>query len=281
VVTSEENMRREVLYAHPASFYYNLKMIQFFPDREILCQIGMINIRWYGVMYVVAFGLAVFVLPRLQRWRGLKFSKEQWLEIVAWLAIGVIVGGRVGYLIIYNWTGWMSELEKIFYLNQGGMSAHGGILGVVIVLSLINKRIIRGKFKAVADLLVVPAALGLALGRVGNFVNQELYGTVTDVPWGVMIPEVMGLRHPWPWYEAVWLVVIAWLAYGWLRQQKPTGTVGGLFLIWYGMGRFLLEEWREPEWKMVLGLSPGQWWSIGLVLVGMMILGVIWRRIEK
>ena len=240
-------------------------MIGLWPVREVALQVGTFEIRWYGLMYVFGFLLAVLLMPRLQKWRQVDVRGGGWWEVVAWVALGAVLGGRLGYLLIYDWAHFWTEPTLVMKLSEGGMSAHGGVVGVALAIWAAGRWLTKGQYKQLADLIVVPAALGLALGRIGNFINQELYGTITQAWWGVSIPGIDGLRHPWPLYEAAWLIVLAVGGYVALRRCKRAGLVAVGFLILYALGRFGLEFLRQPEWQLVAGLTPGQWWSLGLI----------------
>src|SRR5690349_11110510 len=149
-------------------------MVELFPSREVVMMIGDWQIRWYGVMYVVAFWLAWWWLPRLAKSRNLNFSKEDWAYIVTLGAAGVLVGGRLGYAVFYMPAFFAAHPGQIIALWNGGMSSHGGFMGVAVALWYAARRLKIDPL-ALADVVVVPVALGLALGRVGNFINQELY----------------------------------------------------------------------------------------------------------
>ncbi len=253
----------------PAFSFTIIRMINFLPSREVFVHIGMFDIRWYGVMYVVAFGLTAIMLFRLQKWRGLNEDKWFWWEVAAWLAAGAMIGGRLGYMLIYDGADFWRNPITVLWIQNGGMSSHGGVIGVGLALLAVQRWLKPKSLWKIADLIVVPAAIGLALGRYGNFINQELYGTITKLPWGIGIPGVNGLRHPWPIYEAIWLLCLAIIGMRGLRKVKIEGVVVAWFLIEYGAGRLFLEIWREPEWDLVYGLTPGQWWSIAVIIGGM------------
>lgn len=209
-------------------------------------------------MYVCAFWLAWWILPRLASYRDLKLNREEWTSVVAWGAIGALVGGRVGYAILYEPLYFLSNPFELFALWYGGMSSHGGFVGVVIAIWLVEKRKEgpEGSFRtmyAIFDVITVPAALGLALGRLGNFINQELY----DSPIAIMKNLFIALVMYWGLTRWTWL--------------KP-GQLAALFLILYGTLRFFTEYVREQEWNLVLGLTRGQWYTIPLIVIGMVMM---------
>jgi phosphatidylglycerol:prolipoprotein diacylglycerol transferase len=255
-------------------------MFVLVPERTVALIIGSWSIHWYGVLYVIGFLLALFLLPRLQHWRGLKLVKDQWIEIMAWAAGGVIIGGRLGYVIFYEPLYFWHHPLEIFELWHGGMSAHGGFIGVALALYIVS-RLFKVDFWKILDVAIVPAAFGLALGRFGNFINLELYGTVTTLPWGIHIPGVSGLRHPVQIYAAIKDIFIAVVCYIVLKAKSVcTGQVTALFLILYGILRFITEYWREPEWPLIniggILFSRGQLLSLPIIVVGAMLW--IWKQ---
>ncbi len=255
-------------------------MIEFFPSRQIIVSVGVFNIRWYGLMYVLGFLAVYFLGQRLQKYRFLHLTKDQWLTLILAGAVGVVVGGRLGYVLFYEPGYYAQHLGEVFLLSQGGMSAHGGVIGAIVATENLARKFRDGPsathsllFWNLADILVIPAALGLALGRVGNFINQEIYGTVTTLPWGVPIPGVTGLRHPWPLYEALTNIALAFIGYRFLRRSKlPPGIIAVGFVLAHSLIRFGLEYIREPEWPLVyvgsLVLTRGQVLSLPIVVTG-------------
>lgn len=265
-------------------------MIDFLPEREVILAIGSFTVRWYGLMYVLALVFAWKMWPYLEKWRGFTLTKDQRTELFAWVAGGVVAGGRLGYALFYEPAYFLSNPAEIFLLGHGGMSSHGGMVGVALSLWL-YARIRNVDFWKLADVAVVPAALGLALGRMGNFVNQELYGTVTDLPWGISVPGVEGLRHPVQIYSVIKDIFIAGVLYWVLRKDyDPSAAPEGaapplgkgrkttaLFLIVYGVLRFAMEFFREQEWSGWMGMSRGQVLTVPVILVGVLLL---WRRLR-
>jgi phosphatidylglycerol:prolipoprotein diacylglycerol transferase len=250
-------------------------MLSFFPSREVAVQIAGFSVHWYGIMYLLAFIVCAIMLPRLQRYRNLRLTHDEWLSIMSWTVFGVIVGGRLGFVLLYEPAYFASHPLKIFAVWEGGMSFHGGLMGVVVVLVLSAFR--RGvSITRIADVVVVPAAIGLALGRFGNFINLELYGTPTDLPWGIMIPGVEGLRHPTQLYAMGKDLLIALSCFLHLRYGNPKipGRTFALFLILYGIGRFLMEFVRAQQYPLVgignLWLTRGQLLTIPVFLTGVL-----------
>lgn len=223
---------------------------------------------FYGLTYVLSFVIAALWLPILARYRQLKLSPASWRELAAWAACGVIVGGRLGYIIFYEPLFYWAHPEEIWQLSRGGMSSHGGFIGVGLAVGLWC-RVQKISWHLVLDIAVIPAAIGLALGRLGNYYNQELFGTVTNLPWAVAVSGVAGLRHPVQIYETLGDVAIAAWCYSGLKRRWRAGRVGASFLVGYSILRLLTELAREPEWTGWLGLSRGQLLTLPLLAAGL------------
>ena len=256
--------------------YCRHEMIAFFPSRPVALSLFGFEIHWYGLLYLAGFLIAAYLLPRLQRYRALGLAHAEWMSLLEWSIVGVIVGGRLGYVLFYEPQYFFSTPSKIFAFWQGGMSFHGGFLGVLIVLILWSRRH-HVPLLALADVIVVPVAIGLALGRVGNFINQELYGTVTTLPWGMAFPGAEGLRHPIQLYAVGKDLLIAGICFWYLHLTRESvrrhGCTAAAFLILYGVGRFLLEYLREQQYPLtdIFGvvLTRGQLLTLPLLVLGM------------
>lgn len=232
-----------------------------------LVTIGAITLYWYGLLYVVAFALAFFLLARLQRYRSLALSPGQMLELVTWGALGAVVGGRLGYVLLYEPLYYWAHPLEILDLSAGGMSSHGGFVGVGIAMWVVSSWVLSGRgaprsghplarYCSVLDILTVPAALGLALGRVGNLINQELYLTP--------LARVAAVASP---------LLLAALSYWALRRRPRAGAALGVFLVWYSLLRFGEEYLREPEWLLSGGyFTWGQVYTLPLFLAGLYLL---------
>ena len=251
----------------------------------IAIQLGPLAIRWYGLMYLIGFVLFL-VLGKLRAraaWRGM--SSRDVDDLLFMGMIGVIVGGRLGHVLFYGpLSYYLANPLEIFAVWKGGMASHGGIIGVILAMAWFARS--RGKsFLSVADFLVPLVPLGLAAGRIGNFINGELWGRIADpaLPWAVVFPQAgPGPRHPSQLYqfalEGLLLFAILWM---YSRRPRPVGTVAALFLIGYGVLRIVGEVFREPEGlygQMPLGLSAGQWLSVPMVLAGLVLWGLIVRK---
>jgi len=260
-------------------------MITLFPSRTVALDLLGFQVHWYGVMYLLAFLLAWHLLPRLQKFRDLELSADEWSRILSYAIIGVIVGGRLGFVLFYEPEYFLRYPGEIVAIWRGGMSSHGGFLGVIVALMFALKERKNTLWK-IADIAVVPAALGLALGRVGNIINQELYGIPTGLPFGVEIPDVEGLRHPTHLYAVLKDLFITAICYLHLRNtaklpvlSRRDGATFELFLILYAVLRFFLEYLRDQEYPLldtgVLLLSRGQILTLLLLLF---VLILRWRR---
>lgn len=236
--------------------------------------LGPIQIHWYGIMYLVGFISAWF----LAKWRvkhyQLNWTSEQISDLIFYAAIGVIVGGRLGYMVFYNGHEFMTQPWKLFEIWRGGMSFHGGLLGVLCAAIFFSRKI-KKSFWEVADFIVPLVPLGLAAGRAGNFINGELWGRVTDVPWGMVFPMVDSQpRHPSQLYELglegiVLSIVVWWYA----ARPRPAGCVAAIFLIGYAICRMIIECFREPDPQLGYlafhWLTMGQLLSIPMLLIGL------------
>lgn len=250
-------------------------MIDFFPSRAVALSLFGFDVHWYGLLYLAGFVLGYILLPRLQRYRNLSLSKEAWSDILTWSVVGVLVGGRLGYVLLYDPLGYLQDPLEIFMVWHGGMASHGGFLGVILAMICMARKH-KISLLALGDIVVVPVAIGLALGRVGNFINQELYGTVTTLPWGMAFPGAEGLRHPTQLYAVAKDLLIALVCFLHLRMPgRPSGQTAGIFLVLYGVLRFLIEFLRVPTHSaLVLGpilLTRGQGYSVPIVVGGFIV----------
>mgnify|MGYP000175260734 CR=1 FL=1 len=252
----------------------------------IIFQLGPLAVRWYGMMYVLGF-IAAYFLVRYQFRRyphpGLERNFDN-LNLV--LIAGLIIGSRLGYVLFYHFTYYLEHPLEIFATWQGGMSFHGGLLGLLFGGWLFC-RYSGLPFLRTADAYMVAAPIGLGLGRLGNFINGELYGRVTQVPWAMIFPDGGPLpRHPSQLYESflegLVLFVVMWLALGrYWRHNWPAGSLAALFLMGYGTMRFIVEFFREPDAHLGLFLnffSMGQALSALMVLTGLTLWFALRRR---
>lgn len=241
----------------------------------IAVKIGPLPVHWYGVMYLIGF-LGAWRLGRLRALRpGAVFTVEQIGDLIFYGAMGVMLGGRIGYVLIYDLANFLHEPALLFRIWEGGMSFHGGLLGVCAAMWLYARKINKGFFSA-ADFIAPLVPVGLCAGRIGNFINGELWGKPTLLPWGMVFPAAGNMpRHPTMLYEAVLegpvLFALLWL---YSSRQRPAGAVSGLFLIGYGSFRFLVEFVRLPDAQ--LGYLAFNWLTMGQVLSAPMVLAGAW-----
>ncbi len=243
----------------------------------VAVSLGPLAIRWYGLMYLLGFvGGALLGVYRARQ------PSNDWTPTLVWdllfyIALGVVIGGRLGYTVFYQFEYYADRPWEVLYLWTGGMSFHGGVIGVLVAMAMFARRHDRSLF-AVGDFAVPLMPPGLFFGRIGNFINQELWGRVTDVPWGVVFPLAGELpRHPSQLYEAflegIVLFVVLWVYSA--RPRKP-GAVGGLFLVGYALSRFVVEFFREPDAHLgtvALGwMTMGQLLSLPMLAVGLWLL---------
>jgi len=247
--------------------------------------LGPLSVRWYGLMYLVAF-IQFVLLGRLRiRQRGGPMSNEQLDDLLFYGVLGVIIGGRLGQVLFYEPGYYFAHPLEIVAVWKGGMSFHGGFLGVLVAMTLWAKK--AGlRWLTVTDFIAPLVPLGLAAGRVGNFINGELWGRIADpsLPWAMVFPQsgTNDPRHPSQLYhvglEGLALFAFLWL---WTARPRPTGAASGAFLIGYGCFRFITEFFREPDhgiFGQSYAVSMGQWLSLPMVLAGIALLLLAYRR---
>lgn len=248
----------------------------------IAFSIGPLTIRWYALAYLAGFALAAFVIWRtVRRWR-LRFTTDDLLVLMCCVMVGMIVGARLGYVLFYGNGYYFSHPLEVFAIAQGGMSFHGGLIGL-LVAGVVASRILHVPFLTLADLGAIAAPVGLFLGRCANFINGELWGAETDLPWGVVFGGAAGMvpRHPSQLYEALLEGLLIFLVLYLLSRKlppKPRGTFLGLFLALYGVARFAIEFVRQPD--VQLGYLWGGWLTMGQLLSAPLIIAgivlVVW-----
>ena len=251
-------------------------MLHYPTINPTIVTIGPLQIRWYGVMYILAFLASYFLVKYQIRKKGLPIDINTVNDFFLFLIIGLIIGARLGYVIFYNLPFYFSHPLKLFAIWEGGMSFHGGLIGIIFS-GLIFLKKHKANFWEFADLISVTAPIGLGLGRLGNFINAELYGRVTNLPWGMIFPSGGVLpRHPSQLYEffleGILLFAILW----WIKDFPfKKGTLFCLFLILYSILRFSIEFFREPDPQLGLLFSfitMGQILSIFMCISGLILL---------
>lgn len=252
-----------------------------FPNIDpVIVTLGPLSVRWYGLMYLIGF-VAAYLLAN-KRLKMTKWTPEQLSDLLFWSFVGVIVGGRLGYVFFYQFNMFLDDPLYLFKIWTGGMSFHGGLLGVLAALYWQAKKM-GTTFLAVGDFVAPLVPIGLGAGRVGNFLNAELWGRTTDVPWAIIFPGAGNQpRHPSQLYEfaleGVVLFAVLWL---YSAKPRPTGAIGGVFMAGYGIFRFIIEFFREPDAHIglyQLGFSQGQLLSLPMVLIGVWLIVRAYRQ---
>ena len=240
----------------------------------VAIHLGPLAVHWYGLMYLIGFMLFLW----LGKQRVRKLNRPGWDDkmlddLLFYGVLGVVIGGRMGEVLFYHPAYYFSQPLEIFAVWKGGMSFHGGFLGVLIAMALFapRRQIV---WLELIDFIAPLAPLGLAAGRIGNFINAELWGRPTDLPWGMIFPNVDNVpRHPSQLYEfALEGLALFSLLWWYSKKPRPTGAVFGLSIIGYGCFRFLAEFTRNPDegifGLMTFGVSMGQWLSLPMILSG-------------
>ena len=251
----------------------------------IAFQIGPFAIRWYALAYIA--GLLIgwrLILRHLNRVPDPPLRRVDIDDFLVWVIVAVILGGRLGYMLFYNLDFYLANPREALFLWRGGMSFHGGLIGVVVALWWFCRRRDLPLLR-VSDLVTSVAPVGLFFGRLANFINGELWGRETTVPWGMAFPGAGNMpRHPSQLYEAALEGVVLFVLLQWMLRQdrfrERPGLITGTFLIGYGLSRMLIELVREPDRQigfMPGGSTLGQWLSVPLVLVGL----ILWARARK
>ncbi|UUA71240.1 prolipoprotein diacylglyceryl transferase [Cellvibrio sp. QJXJ] len=250
-------------------------MLQY-PDIDpVAFSLGSFKVHWYGIMYLFAFVSAWLVAMHRAKQPGALINKAQVENLITYGAFGVILGGRFGYVVFYNFDYWLTDPLWLFRVWEGGMSFHGGLLGVIVAMMIYAKRIDRS-FIGLMDFVAPMVPLGLGFGRLGNFIGQELWGRVTDVPWAIVFPKAMdpeGVgRHPSQLYQACLEGLLLFIIVFWFSAKpRPRGAISGIFLIAYGTFRFATEFVREPDKGVALvgWMTRGQLLCLPMFAVGL------------
>jgi phosphatidylglycerol:prolipoprotein diacylglycerol transferase len=244
----------------------------------VFFRLGPIEFRWYGLMYIFGFIAGYFLILAGVKRQKIGWTKDDVADFIFFMAIGIIIGGRTGYVLFYNLSYFLDHPIKVFAFWKGGMSFHGGLTGGILTGTYFIKKK-KTPFYSISDITAPAIPIALALGRIGNFINGELYGRATNLPWGMVFPSGGNLpRHPSQLYEAflegpVTFLILLLLG----RKRQPPGVISWSFIALYGLFRFFIEFFREPDQQLgyILGpFSMGQLLSFPMLLLG---LAMVWR----
>ena len=250
--------------------------------------IGPLSVHWYGIMYLLAFATAWILAVRRakQPWSPIKAAQVE--DLIVYGALGVVIGGRLGYAFFYNFEAWMLDPLWVFRVWEGGMAFHGGLMGVILAIYWYCRRI-QVSFFSTLDFIAPIVPLGLGFGRMGNFIGQELWGRATGVSWGMVFPRdpEQLARHPSQLYQAflegfVLFIIVYWFS----RKPRPRLAVGAVFILFYGIFRFVVEFVRQPDahiQTLVFGwMTRGQLLSLPMILLGVgVLMYVYWVAAKK
>lgn len=247
--------------------------------------LGPLAIRWYSLAYLFGILLAWLMLWRNNRKYNLGYTNPQMEDLVFYITMGIIIGGRLGYAIFYGGAEMWLKPWHLLELWKGGMSFHGGIVGV-IVASWLYARNYKWHFLQATDLVAIYCPIGIFLGRLANFVNDELWGRVTNVAWAIRFPAGGYLpRHPSQLYEAFFEGMVLFFLLNWLWSKEKIrnnyGMVSGIFVLLYGIFRMIMEQFRQPDVQLGFffeKFTMGQMLSLPLVLVGIIVLIMVWYK---
>ncbi len=258
-------------------------MIAYPQIDPVAIALGPIKVHWYGLMYLLGFTAAWLLAKRRIQRGGAPLQAEQVSDLIFYAALGVILGGRIGYVLFYNLPATLADPLSMFAVWQGGMSFHGGLLGVLLAIWLFARRL-NHHFLTTTDFIAPLVPPGLGAGRIGNFIGGELWGRATDLPWAMLFPRdpTQLPRHPSQLYQALSEGLLLFALLWWFSSGKrPRGAVSGLFLVGYGLQRFMIEFVREPDVQIGFDLfgwlTRGQMLCLPMVIAGMLLLWMAYR----
>jgi|TARA_Y100000310_G_scaffold41659_2_gene38965 phosphatidylglycerol:prolipoprotein diacylglycerol transferase len=248
----------------------------------ILFQLWHFQVRYYGLIYVLGFIIAYYMISYLVKKRHINLTKDDLSDFIFYLIIGVVLGARLGH-VLANFKFYSNNLLQIFALWNGGLAFHGGLIGVLIVSYYFTKKK-NINFYDLADIVVIPATLALGFGRIGNFLNGELYGKITDVPWAVKFQNAEGFRHPTQIYESLKNFFIFFTLWSLKNKELPKGFLFWLFITLYGFFRFIIESYREPISALgfiIFNQTITQLFNILMLVVGLVMLYKLRKNVNK
>ncbi|MDR0742605.1 MAG: prolipoprotein diacylglyceryl transferase [Puniceicoccales bacterium] len=250
------------------------------------------GIRWYGIFYLLTFGFMFFALNFYSKKNKSPLSSEQNTSFLSYVIAGVVLGGRIGYMLLYCPGIFIHNPLEIFAIWHGGMSSHGGFIGTIVAIFIFCRKN-NLPLLSLADICSTIAPFGFLLGRIANFINGELYGKITNVKWAVIFPQsdyslsrlsAIPARHPSQLYEAflegLLLLIYVQIRF-WIKEKITPGKLSGEFLILYSIFRISMEFFREPDAQLILGMSRGQFYSVFLLLFGIVLLLKTRRPIQQ
>ena len=248
------------------------------------------GIRWYGIAYLAGFITAFFLLKLYHRRKRSPYDGEQIMNLMTFLVLGVLLGGRIGYALLYRWNEFMEDPLILLRVWEGGMASHGGFIGVCIAI-LWYARYSKQSPLPIGDLIVSVVPPGLFFGRIANFINGELWGRTTEVSWGILFPKAPGFlegvaRHPSQLYAATLeglctFVFVQWRFWKSDVTRRAPGRLTGEFLIAYAIARIANEFFRQPDASLVMGMSRGQFYSLFLISGGFILIRIAETRAKK
>lgn len=242
----------------------------------VLLRVFGLEVRYYGVVYAIGFLFSLWYMLKLSEKKKINLTKDEVYDLMIWLIIALVVGGRLGAILFYNLGYYLQNPFEIIALWHGGMSFHGSLIAMIFVGYYFYKKK-KIDFYQIADALVIPTALFLMFGRIANFINGELYGSITNVSWAVKFPSVEGFRHPSQLYEAfknLFIFSVLWF----LKDKKhKKGFLFWLFITLYGLLRTILHFYREPT-TLLFGIPVGQLFSFAMFIVGAYVLLTYYRK---
>lgn len=260
-------------------------------NSEVAFSVFGLPIRWYALAYLAGIFLGYWYLLKLIDQPGAPMARRHADDMIFYAMLGIILGGRLGYVLFYGLERYIKEPVEIFKLWDGGMSLHGGVLGVLVAIWYVTRKE-KLNFLRFCDYIACAIPFGLFLGRVANFVNGELWGRVTDVRWAIVFPDPAGdlPRHPSQLYEAgleglLMMAILAWFFWRTDARYKP-GFLVGMASIIYGASRFTVEFFREPDVQRMnvveaTGLSMGQWLTVPMILIGLWLVATAKKRRQR